>query len=136
VVVQRREWEHALSLPDDDPGYRRVDFDTGQRRRLISGEHDLFGDGSVTCFPTYGHTPGHQSLRVRTQRGEFVLCGDACYLKRTLDELHLPGVLADREAALAALHRFRALQSAGARILYGHDPEFWQSVPQAPVRLG
>jgi glyoxylase-like metal-dependent hydrolase (beta-lactamase superfamily II) len=136
VVVQRREWEHALSLPDDDPGYRRVDFDTGQRRQLISGEHDLFGDGTVTCFPTYGHTPGHQSLRVRTERGEFVLCGDACYLKRTLDELHLPGVLADREAALAALHRFRALQSAGAHILYGHDPEFWKSVPQAPERLG
>ena len=136
VVVQRREWEHARSRPDDDPGYRRADFDTGQRVVLISGEHDLFGDGSVTCFPTYGHTPGHQSLRVRNERGEFVLCGDACYLRRTLDELHLPGVLADREAALAALQRFRALQSAGARILFGHDPEFWKSVPQAPERLG
>jgi glyoxylase-like metal-dependent hydrolase (beta-lactamase superfamily II) len=136
VVVQRREWEHALSLPEDDPGYRRVDFDTGQRLLLVSGEHDLFGDGRVTCFPTYGHTPGHQSLRVRTQRGEFVLCGDACYLRRTLDELHLPGALADREAALEALLRFRAMQAAGARILYGHDPEFWSSVPQGPERLG
>ena len=65
-----------------------------------------------------------------------MLCGDACYLQRTLDELHLPGVLADREAALAALQRFRALQAAGARILYGHDPEFWKSVPQGPERLG
>ncbi|MEX2208641.1 MAG: N-acyl homoserine lactonase family protein [Myxococcota bacterium] len=136
VVVQRREWEHAHALPDDDPGYRKVDFDTGQRVTLVSGEHDLFGDGSATCFPSYGHTPGHQSLRVRTQRGEFVLCGDACYLKRTLDELHMPGVLFDREAALASLVRFRALQSAGARILYGHDPEFWKSVPQGPERLG
>ena len=136
VVVQRREWEHARSLPDDDPGYRRADFDTGQRVRLVDGELDLFGDGTVLCFPTYGHTPGHQSLRVKTARGEYVLCGDACYLKRTLDELHLPGVLADREAALAALRRFRSLQAGGAQILFGHDPEFWKSVPQGPERLG
>ena len=58
VVVQRREWRHAMALPDDDPGYRKVDFDTGQRTREIEGEHDLFGDGSVVCLPTYGHTPG------------------------------------------------------------------------------
>jgi len=136
VIVQLREWEHALDLPDDDPGYRRRDFDTGQTVRKISGELDLFGDGTVTCIPTYGHTPGHQSLRVRTSRGEFVLCGDACYLKRTLDELHLPGVLSDREAMLAVLLRFRALQAAGTRILFGHDPEFWKTVPQGPERLG
>jgi glyoxylase-like metal-dependent hydrolase (beta-lactamase superfamily II) len=136
MIVQRREWEYAKALPDDDAGYRKVDFDTGQPVRQISGELDLFGDGSVTCFPTYGHTPGHQSMRVRTARGEFVLCGDACYLKRTLDELHLPGVIADREAARAVLLRFREMQAAGARILYGHDPEFWKTVPQGPERLG
>jgi hypothetical protein len=26
----------------------------------------------------------------------------------------------------------RKLQKAGARIIYGHDPEFWSQVPQAP----
>lgn len=136
VIVQAREWEHAKALPDDDAGYRKLDFDTGQGVRRISGELDLFGDGTVTCFPTYGHTPGHQSLRVRTARGQFVLCGDACYLKRTLDELALPGVIADPEAMRAVLLRFRAMQAAGARILYGHDPEFWKTVPQGPERLG
>ena len=30
-----------------------------------------------------------------------MLCGDACYLKRSLDDLHLPGIVADKEAALA-----------------------------------
>jgi len=113
VVVQRREWRHAMALPDDDPGYRKVDFDTGQRTREIEGEHDLFGDGSVVCLPTYGHTPGHQSLRVRP-----------------------PGVVADREAALAVLRRFREMQGRGVRIMFGHDPEFWKSVPQGPERLG
>jgi glyoxylase-like metal-dependent hydrolase (beta-lactamase superfamily II) len=66
ILVQEPEWSHAGSLPDDDVGYRKVDFETGQRVRRIRGEHDLFGDGSVVAIPTYGHTPGHQSLRVRT----------------------------------------------------------------------
>jgi glyoxylase-like metal-dependent hydrolase (beta-lactamase superfamily II) len=135
LVVQRREWEHAMSLPDENFGYRKVDFDTGQSVRLIDGEHDLFGDGCAVVFPTYGHTPGHQSLHLRTDAGEFVLCGDACYLRHSLDALHLPGILHDREAALASLHEFRRLEAAGARMMFGHDPEFWSTVTKAPTRL-
>jgi len=136
VLVQRPEWDHAMALPDEDPGYRKVDFDTGQCVRRIAGEHDVFGDGSVVCFPTYGHTPGHQSLRVRTSGGDFVLCGDACYLRQSLEQLHLPGVIADREATLQVFHRFRQMRARGARIMFGHDPEFWKTVPQGPQRLG
>ena len=135
ILLQHREWDHAMALPDNDIAYHKGDFDTGQRVRKLAGEHDLFGDGSIVCVPTYGHTPGHQSLRVQTARGEFVLCGDACYLKQSLDNLHLPGVIADKEAALAVLHRFREMQARGAHIMFGHDPDFWRTVPQAPVRL-
>jgi N-acyl homoserine lactone hydrolase len=137
VVVQSREWAHACACADQNLGYLAKDFDTGQRVRKVHGEHDVFGDGSVVCLPTYGHTPGHQSLRVRTEHGgEFILCGDACYLKQSLDEMHAPGVIADKAAALAVFQRFREMQTRGSRIMYGHDPEFWKTVPQAPVRLG
>ena len=103
----------------------------------MDGEHDVFGDGAVVCLPTYGHTPGHQSLRVQTETGgEFVLCGDACYLRDSLVRMHLPGVIADKEAALAVFHRLREMQARGATIMYGHDPDFWKTVPQGPVRLG
>lgn len=135
ILVQEPEWEHACGRPDDDVGYRKIDFETGQKVRRIKGEHDLFGDGSVVAIPTYGHTPGHQSLRVRTERGEFVLCGDACYLRHSLDHDHLPGVLEDRAGALRAFALFRRLEAAGARIMFGHDPEFWKTIPQAPARL-
>jgi len=136
VVIQRRELEHARAV-ESTRGYLQVDWDTGQRIRIIDGEHDVFGDGTVVCLPTYGHTPGHQSLRVRTETGgEFVLCGDACYLRDSLETLRLPGVIADKAAALAVFHRLRDMQSRGVRIMYGHDPDFWTTVPQAPVRLG
>ncbi len=137
LVVQRREWEAGQ---DSDLRARNFfdprDYDLGHDLLLVDGEHDLFGDGRVVCVPTHGHTPGHQSLRVRLDGGEIVLAGDACYLRRTLDELRLPSVVYDEPQMLASLHRLRALQSAGARIFYGHDPEFWATVPQAPEAIG
>ena len=136
IVIQRREWEAGR---DADriaaSGYNPADYDTGQEVLTIDGEHDLFGDGSVTCLPTHGHTPGHQSLRVRLADGDVVLTSDACYLRRTLEELRLSPVVYDRDAMLASLRHLRALRDAGARLLYGHDPEFWVTVPQAPAEV-
>ncbi len=136
VVVQRREWHAA----HDDAGiaannYTPDDYDTGQPRLEVEGEHDLFGDGRVVCLPTYGHTPGHQSLLVRLDGGDVVLAADACYFRETLDELRLPLVVHDAEAMIASLRRLRALAAVGVRIVYGHDPESWATMPQAPTAL-
>lgn len=136
VLVQRKEHDFACS-GEGGPGYIENDWATGQSFRFIDGEHDLFGDGSVVILPTYGHTPGHQSLRVQTELGgEFVLCGDACYLRDNLDNLHMPGIVADGNATLEVLKRFQAMQAAGATMIYGHDPEQWKQLPTGPERLG
>ena len=133
LVVQRREWEagHDADLVRRN-FYDRRDYDLGHDVLTVDGEHDLFGDGRVACLPTYGHTPGHQSLRLRLESGEIILTGDACYLRRTLDEMLLPSVVFDGDAMLASLRRLQQLRNAGARIFFGHDPEFWATVPQAP----
>lgn len=136
IVVQHPELD-AARAGGEGRGYVAADFETGQPMQLLDGEHDLFGDGSVVLIPTYGHTLGHQSLRVPTGSGtEFVLCGDACYLKEALDTMTLPGVIADPEGVTRAFNVFRDLQRQGAQIMYGHDLEFWSTVPQAPTRLG
>ena len=132
TILQDREWGHAASL--DSPhahGYHPEDFDVGQDVRRIDGECDVFGDGRVVCLPTYGHTPGHQSLRVRTDEAEIVLAADACYLRQTLADMHLPGVCHDRDAMRASLEALRRLAAGGAHIVYGHDPEYWADMPQA-----
>ncbi len=128
IVVQRRERQAARTA--DSKLYNKDDFELGHPVLEIDGEHDLYGDGSVTIFPTYGHTPGHQSVRVKLPKGDVVLTADCCYLKRSLDELRPPPDNADRELSLATLRRLRDLQSQGARIFFGHDGQFWQSVPQ------
>lgn len=135
-VVQRREWEAGhrddavranTYLPDDYAGLAEP--------WLVDGEHDLFGDGSVVCLPTFGHTPGHQSLRLRTAAGPIVLCADACYLRESLEARRLPAVVHDEAGMLASLDALAAREARGERLLFGHDPELWRDVPQAPERL-
>jgi N-acyl homoserine lactone hydrolase len=137
MLVQRREWEAGLDPDIAVPhGFNPRDFDVGHKRLLLDGEHDVFGDGSVICLPTYGHTPGHQSLRVRLDGGEVILAADSCYFCRTLRERRLPRRVHDRAAMRASLDRLAGLEAAGARIFFGHDPKFWQTVPQAPATIG
>jgi glyoxylase-like metal-dependent hydrolase (beta-lactamase superfamily II) len=134
LVVQKREWDAGH---DDDQIRKQFyiprDYQLGHDVLAVDGEYDLFGDGRVVCIPTHGHTPGHQSLRLQLDSGTVVLTGDACYLRRTLDEMHLPSVVDDPEMMRRSLERLRALRDAGARIIYGHDPDDWLHVPQAPM---
>ena len=127
VVIQHSEWvagsDERLLFRG---GYNRDDFDLGHDRQEIDGDLDLFGDGTITCLLTDGHTAGHQSVRVRTDCGAFVIWGDCCYLRRTIDGAHLPPFGADRARQRLGLRRLRAERASGATLLYGHDPAQWE----------
>jgi N-acyl homoserine lactone hydrolase len=129
IIVQSRELAGAKAHADGVL-YDPVDYDTGHPILAIDGEHDLYGDGSVMIFPSYGHTAGHQSARIALPTGPVVLTGDCCYLKRSLDEMLLPAHNHSLEASMATLRRLRAMRDQGARILYGHDPILWETLPQ------
>ncbi len=47
----------------------------------ISGDRDIFHDGSVTMIDTPGHTPGHHSLLVRLKSRTFLLTGDVAHFQ-------------------------------------------------------
>jgi len=136
MLVQRREWDAGMD-PDRaaKSGFDPRDFDLGHKLRLVDGQHDVFGDGSLVCLPTHGHTPGHQSLKLRLPAGDIVLAADSCYFCRTLRERRLPRFAHDHQEMHQTLGRLAALEAAGARIFFGHDPEFWATVLQAPAPL-
>jgi N-acyl homoserine lactone hydrolase len=132
VVAQRREWEAAKS--EQVPGlYEAVDYDTGQPVKLIDGEHDLFGDGTVRIVPTWGHTHGHQSVIVKLPKREVLLAGDCCYTERNLDLMALPKATADVVLAMETLSRLAAARSAGTHILFGHDARQWAGMTENPL---
>ncbi len=135
-LVQRPELD-AARTPGFVPGYSPspIDFDHPLDYQAIDGEHDVFGDGTVLLFPTFGHTPGHQSLRVRAGKGQDLVCAaDACYTRENMDRDVLPTILWDAAVMRDSLATLRKLRDgAGATMFYGHDPEQWAATPRAPA---
>lgn len=133
LVVQRREWEAGFERESSARyALRKRYFDLGHPVELIDGEHDLFGDGSVTCLPSHGHTPGHQSLRVRSAQGDHILVADACY-HRTAAETRVFPDFSDHAAMNRSLDALLAAREEGTVMVWGHDPSQWGDTPVLPV---
>jgi len=134
-LVQRPELE-AARRPGFVPGYNPspIDFDHPLDYQLVDGDHDVFGDGTVVLLPTYGHTPGHQSLLVRASKDASVVCAsDACYTRENMDRDVLPNILWNPSVMRDSLAALRKLRDRGAAMFYGHDPAQWEATPRAPA---
>ena len=142
-VVSRNEWDAATTQGqthgyvtrqfDHAFDYRLLDFEGGEGASSFAGfarSFDLFGDGSVRTVYTPGHTLGHTSVVLRTARGEVLVAGDAMYLRRTLEDTHLPHRLEDEHLFRRSLREIRqyTVETPGALIIPGHDWEAWQKL--------
>lgn len=125
IVLQRPELEAARAASPPKSGFDPMSELDGRDVQAIDGEHDLFGDGSVVLLPTYGHTPGHQSVKFACDGGETVLMGDCCYFHRTLSDMILPAFTLDAAEQRRSIARLKGLADRGARMIAGHDPEQW-----------
>jgi len=131
VIVQADEWAAANGA--DDVAYDKSLFDLGHDVLAIHGAHDLFGDGTVACIPTPGHTCGHQSLRVVTAGGPVILTADACYFSHTLDDEVLPPFAFDFDQQRASLDLLRKQRDAGTTIIPGHDTDVLTRILDTPL---
>jgi len=121
----KRQFDHGFD-------YRLLDFE-GSDTESFSGfarSFDVFGDGSVRAVYTPGHTLGHMSIVLRTARGEILIAADAIYMRRTLDDTHLPYRTADEHLFRRSLREIRqyATETPEALIVPGHDWEAWQEL--------
>jgi N-acyl homoserine lactone hydrolase len=138
TLIQAPEWEAAqrptkysyVGVPLDEIGAGDV--------RLVEGEVDLFGDGTVVLVPTPGHTVGHQSLLVRASSApgadSALLVGDACYLRRMLTAGLTPSFAADVEGQLASYAVLARHEAVGTRLVFSHDVDEWDAVPAGLCR--
>jgi N-acyl homoserine lactone hydrolase len=139
-LVSSAEWEAASEGGQRD-GYVKRQFDHGFDYRLVDFDSDdansfsgfarafdVFGDGSVRVAFTPGHTMGHMSVVLRTAKGEVLLAGDAMFMNRTLEDDHLPHMLADAHLFRRSLREIRQYynETPGAVVIPGHDLEAWQ----------
>ena len=89
----------------------------------INGEFDVFGDGSVLCIPTPGHSPDHQSLLLTHENGSReLLLGDVVYLPEALDYEPDPEEYNQRPDYFDSIRKVRAMRDSGIKIRFSHDP--------------
>ena len=127
IIVNVDEWAFAMAAGQEG-GFDTALVDLGHDVMTVRGAHDVFGDGSVVCIPTPGHTCGHQSLQVRTFDGPLILTSDACYFMHTLDDEVLPPFGFDLERQRTSLAMLRRERDAGARIVPGHDADAFRTL--------
>jgi hypothetical protein len=104
------------------------------RTTLLSGDHDVFGDGTVVVIATPGHTEGHCSLLVRLKNtGPVVLCGDLYHyaeertLKRMPDAEKTTGTAESRQRVEGLLQQNRA------QLWIGHSMDLFRTVRKSPA---
>src|SRR6204780_4631489 len=129
VLMQRAEytWISSPGGPNDNvnqlKALARKLLGTPKHLRLLDGDTDVFGDGSVTLVATPGHTPGSQSLLVHLKNSGFIiLSGDVVHLEENFEKDAVPSLNTDKAASIASMERIkRMIATYKAKFFINHD---------------
>lgn len=136
LYIQQPEYDAAFGA---EPA--RFNFNPALYEKLraspivrLHGDHDIFGDGTVTIISTPGHTPGHQSLLVRLPKtGAVVLSGDAVHFSENWENRRVPARNFNQEQSLASMEKLAAiLERERATLWINHDKAQSDALAHAP----
>ena len=140
-IVRKEELRMAWWPPNRENGayfYMYPDYKDTRLYKFVEidddMDYDVFGDGSIVCIDTRGHTRGHQSVVVNLpETGKVVLALDAASMSENIDDNLYPGTGSwDIELGLKSIGKLRKLRDDGAFVILGHDPEQWKGLKKAP----
>ncbi|WP_439816213.1 N-acyl homoserine lactonase family protein [Zavarzinia sp. CC-PAN008] len=102
----------------------------------ISGDHDVFGDGTVTMLASPGHTPGHYMLLLKLDSGPLLLSGDLWHTHENFEKGIVPGFNDDKAATLASFEHIKGvLDETKARLVIQHEIPDFDALPKFPAAL-
>lgn len=107
----------------------------GGKVEPVTGDRDVFGDGTVVMLNMPGHTPGHHSLLVKLKEmGNVLITGDLAHFHENYDGNGVPTFNTDRAASLASLDRFKKLAAnLKATVIIQHDARDVSKLPAFPA---
>lgn len=131
-LVQGAEREWAFRSGADTSSYSAL---ARSRTTLLSGDHDVFGDGVATLVSTPGHTPGHQSLLVTLPKtGAILLSGDLYHYPEERTAHTFPGFEVDRAKTAASRAAVDAiLERTRGQLWIEHDILGYGRLKKAPA---
>ena len=117
-----------------DPAFIKPWLEGGSKVDPISGDRDVFGDGSVVILATPGHTPGETSLLVKLAKtGPVLLSGDVAHFEEQFANHGVPGFNFDRADTLASMERLTGIaKSLDAIMVVQHDAADIAKLPAFP----
>lgn len=102
----------------------------------LTGDHDVFGDGTIVVKRWVGHTPGSQMAVVKLKNtGTVVLTGDNVYLKENVTKDIPPNLnLAYDPSGIFRAYDFirKLMASEKADYFTAHDPDAFKAMKKAP----
>ncbi|MGR6430254.1 N-acyl homoserine lactonase family protein [Rhizobium sp. PAMB 3174] len=106
----------------------------GAKADPVSGDRDVFGDGSVTILAAPGHTPGSQALLVRLQEmGPVLLSGDIVHFEEQFANHGVPPFNTNRAETLASMDRVEGIaKDLKATLVIQHDANDVKTLPAFP----
>jgi len=93
------------------------------KAKMIEGDYDVFGDGTVVLLFTPGHTPGHQSLFLKLPKtGPVLLSGDLYHYPEELKLKVIPGFDFNKEQTAKSREMIETfVKNARAQLWIQHD---------------
>jgi glyoxylase-like metal-dependent hydrolase (beta-lactamase superfamily II) len=103
-------------------------------RNLFDGRVAFHGDDEqiapgITVHHIGGHTPGMQSVRVKTKRGWVVLASDACHFYEEMERKKPFPVVYHVEDMIAGWSKLKRLAESPQHVVPGHDPLVMRQYP-------
>lgn len=136
LLIQETEYLAAFHDADSNPVFQPALYSEleNSTKLLLQGDHDVFGDGSVTIISAPGHTPGHQVLKLELENyGPLVLSGDLYHFEVSRQLRRVPTFNTDAEQTLRSMNRVEVLtQEAGATFWIEHSLELANSLKLSP----
>jgi hypothetical protein len=133
-IINKVELNAALAVPSPD-GIVPANFDKYKtvKIRMIDGDYDVFGDGSVRILTAPGHTPGHQVLEIKLRKTRVViLSGDLYHLRANREFRRVPQGNASHADTLASMDRIETIvKNTGSRLVVQHDLQDFHALPQS-----
>lgn len=138
LLIGKGDYDSLAASPPRngaDPGALKPWFGGGGKVEPVSGDKDVFGDGSVTMIDLPGHTPGHHGLLVNLSRKNMVLLsGDQFHFRENAAANGVPGFNYDRSQTLSSSDRFRTLAAnVKATVIIQHDARDIPKLPAFPA---
>lgn len=104
---------------------------------LVTGQTDIYGDGTAILIPTPGHTEGHLSLLVNLKNsGSYLLAGDLWHTQENYETGRIPDFSRDIETNRKTMQRVKSWAAKNnVKVIIQHDAGHFKKLPDLPKYL-